>query len=81
MSIMVGVGRGATAGVLIKTADALETLAKTTTIAFDKTGTLTEGKPRLTDVVTANGFDERELLRLAAAVEQPSQHPLAEAVR
>lgn len=80
MSIMVGVGRGAKAGVLIKSAEALETLAKTTTVAFDKTGTLTEGKPKLTDVVTANGFDERELLRLAAAVERPSQHPLAEAV-
>ncbi len=80
MSIMVGVGRGAKAGVLIKTAEALETLAKTTTVAFDKTGTLTEGKPTLTDVVTANGFDEQELLRLAAAVERPSQHPLAEAV-
>ncbi len=80
MSIMVGVGRGAKAGVLIKTAEALETLAKTTTIAFDKTGTLTEGRPTLTDVVTAGGFDEQELLRLAAAVERPSQHPLAEAV-
>ncbi|MDQ3333423.1 MAG: copper-translocating P-type ATPase, partial [Planctomycetota bacterium] len=80
MSIMVGVGRGAKAGVLIKTAESLETLSKTTTVAFDKTGTLTEGKPTLTDVVTASGFNERELLRLAAAVERPSQHPLAEAV-
>lgn len=80
MSIMVGVGRGAKAGVLIKSAEALETLAKTTTVAFDKTGTLTEGKPKLTDVVAANGFDEQELLRLAAAVERSSQHPLAEAV-
>lgn len=80
MSIMVGVGRGAKAGVLIKSAEALETLAKTSTVAFDKTGTLTEGKPKLTDVVMADGFAEQELLRFAAAVERPSQHPLAEAV-
>ncbi|MGC1274099.1 MAG: heavy metal translocating P-type ATPase [Planctomycetaceae bacterium] len=80
MSIMVGVGRGAKAGVLIKTAEALETLAKTTTIAFDKTGTLTEGRPKLTDVVSVDGIDDDDLLRLAAAVERPSQHPLAEAV-
>ena len=80
MSIMVGVGRGAKVGVLIKSAEALETLAKIDTIAFDKTGTLTEGNPALTDVVTATGGDANELLRLAAAVERPSQHPLAEAV-
>ncbi len=80
MSITVGVGRGATAGVLFKNAAALETLAKVTTVAFDKTGTLTEGRPTLTDVVAAAGFDEPDLLRLAAAVERPSQHPLAGAV-
>lgn len=80
MSIMVGVGRGAKAGVLIKSAEALETLAKTTMIAFDKTGTLTEGKPTLMEVVPAGGVEEVELLKNSAAVERLSQHPLAEAV-
>lgn len=80
ISIMVGVGRGASAGVLIKNAETLETLAKATTIAFDKTGTLTEGRPKVTDIIPAEGMDENELLRLAAAVEAGSQHPLGEAV-
>jgi Cu+-exporting ATPase len=77
MSIMVGVGRGASAGVLIKDAAALETLEKVDTLVIDKTGTLTEGKPRL---VTVEGADEAELLRLAASLEQRSEHPLAAAV-
>ena len=80
MSIMVGVGRGAKAGVLIKSAEALETLAKASLVAFDKTGTLTEGNPELTGVDPQGGISEEELLRLAAGVEQSSQHPLAEAV-
>jgi Cu+-exporting ATPase len=80
MSIMVGVGRGAHAGVLIKNAEALERFEKVDTLVVDKTGTLTEGKPRLTEVVTAAGFDEDELLALAASLERASEHPLAEAV-
>ena len=80
MSIMVGVGRGARAGVLIKNAAALERFEKVDTIAVDKTGTLTEGKPAVTRVVPADGFEEAELLRLVAAVEQPSEHPLARAI-
>jgi Cu+-exporting ATPase len=80
MSIMVGVGRGAQAGVLIKNAEALERLEKVDTLAVDKTGTLTEGKPTVIRVVPASGFRETELLRLAAAVEQPSEHPLARAI-
>jgi Cu+-exporting ATPase len=77
MSIMVGVGRGATAGVLVKDARALETLEKVDTLVVDKTGTLTEGRPR---VVTVAGEDESEVLRLAAALERGSEHPLAAAV-
>jgi len=80
MSIMVGTGRGATAGVLVKNAEALELLAKVDTLVIDKTGTLTEGKPRLVEVLPAPGFDERELLRLAAGVERASEHPLARAI-
>jgi len=80
MSIMVGVGRGATAGVLIKNAEALEILEKVDTLVVDKTGTLTEGRPRLTSVKMRPGFDESELLRLAASVEQGSEHPLAAAI-
>jgi len=80
MSIMVGVGRGAKAGVLVKNAEGLERLAKVNTVALDKTGTLTQGRPELTNVVPSGGFDEHTLLRLAAAVEQSSEHPLAEAV-
>ncbi|MCP4618383.1 MAG: heavy metal translocating P-type ATPase [Bradyrhizobium sp.] len=80
MSIMVGVGRGAQAGVLIKNAEALERMEKVDTLVVDKTGTLTEGKPKLAGIVPASGFDEREILRLAATVEQASEHPLADAI-
>ena len=80
MSIMVGVGRGAQAGVLIKNAEALERFEKVTTLVIDKTGTLTEGKPAVTSIVAAKGFDEAEILRLAASVEQASEHPLAAAI-
>jgi len=80
MSIMVGTGRGALAGVLIKNAEALEVLEKVDTLVVDKTGTLTEGKPRLTSVVVASGGDEGELVRLAASLERASEHPLAAAI-
>ncbi|MBZ9760426.1 cadmium-translocating P-type ATPase [Mesorhizobium sp. CA8] len=80
MSIMTATGRGAHAGVLIKEAAALERFAAVDTLIVDKTGTLTEGKPRLTDVVAADGIDENELLGLAAALEKGSEHPLAEAI-
>jgi Cu+-exporting ATPase len=80
MSIMVGTGRGATAGVLIREAEALERLEKVDTLALDKTGTLTTGKPALHSVVPAEGWSEDELLRAAAAVERASEHPLAAAI-
>jgi Cu+-exporting ATPase len=80
MSIMVATGRGATAGVLIKNAEALEVLEKVDTLVVDKTGTLTEGKPRLVSVVTAPGRSESDLLRLAASLERGSEHPLAGAI-
>ena len=80
MSIMVGVGRGAQSGVLIKNAEALEHMEKVTTLVVDKTGTLTEGKPALTAIVPAAGFSEREILRLTASVERASEHPLALAI-
>jgi Cu+-exporting ATPase len=80
MSIMVGVGRGAHAGVLIKNAEAIERLEKVSAIVVDKTGTLTEGKPRLIEVQTAAGLNENELVALAAAVEQGSEHPLGAAI-
>ena len=80
MSIMVGVGRGAQAGVLIKNAEALERMEKVDTLVVDKTGTLTEGKPKVTAIVPAPGFDEALLLRLAASVERGSEHPLAAAI-
>ncbi len=80
MSIMVGVGRGAESGVLIRNAEALERLEKVDTLLVDKTGTLTLGRPELVDVRTANGFDADEVIRLAASVERASEHPLAEAV-
>jgi Cu+-exporting ATPase len=80
MSIMVGVGRGAQAGVLIKNAEALERMEKIDTLVVDKTGTLTEGKPKLVTIVAAAGFAENEILRLAASVERASEHPLADAV-
>ena len=80
MAIMVGTGRGAQAGVLIKHAEALERLESVDTVVVDKTGTLTEGKPTLTDVIAAAGFTDREVLRLAAGIEQASEHPLAAAI-
>jgi Cu+-exporting ATPase len=80
MSIMVGVGRGASLGVLIKDAAALERLEKVDTLVVDKTGTLTEGKPALTRILARTGGEEDELLRLAAGVEQASEHPLAKAI-
>jgi Cu+-exporting ATPase len=80
MSIMVGVGRGATAGVLIKNAEALEILEKVDTLVVDKTGTLTEGKPRLDSVIAVGDWDRTEILRLAAGVEVGSEHPLAAAI-
>ena len=80
MSIMVGVGRGAQAGILIKNAEALERMERVDTLVVDKTGTLTEGKPKLVAVVPAPPFDEREVLRYAASIERSSEHPLARAV-
>jgi len=80
MSIMVGVGRGAQAGVLIKNAEALERMEKIDTLVVDKTGTLTEGKPKVLAIVTAVGFQETDILRLAASVERASEHPLADAI-
>jgi P-type Cu+ transporter len=80
MSIMTATGRGAQAGVLIKDAEALERFASVDTLIVDKTGTLTEGRPRLTDVVPAEGFDAQQLLSLAASLERGSEHPLAEAI-
>jgi len=80
MSIMVGVGRGAQEGVLVKNAEALERLEKVTTLVVDKTGTLTEGKPKLVDVLPVDGFDAKDFLRLAASLEQNSEHPLAGAI-
>ena len=80
MSIMVGTGRGATLGVLIKNAEALETMEKVNTLVVDKTGTLTEGKPKLTSVVPLAGFDADEVLRLGASLERASEHPLAAAI-
>jgi P-type Cu+ transporter len=80
MSIMVGVGRGAHSGILIRDAEALEQFESIDTIVIDKTGTLTEGKPKLAKIVTADGIDENDLLRLAASVERGSEHPLALAI-
>jgi Cu+-exporting ATPase len=80
MSIMVGVGRGASAGVLIKHAEALERMERVDTLVVDKTGTLTEGRPKVVAVIPTHGLDEVEILRIAAAVETPSEHPLARAV-
>src|SRR6185369_2226362 len=80
MSIMVAAGKGASAGVLFKNAEAIEVLGRVDTLVVDKTGTVTEGKPRLVSVVAAEGFEELEVLRLAAAVERASEHPLAGAV-
>jgi len=80
MAIMVGTGRGALAGVLVKNAEALETLEKVDTIVLDKTGTLTEGKPRVSQIVPAGGFTERSVLAIAATLERGSEHPLAAAI-
>jgi P-type Cu+ transporter len=80
MSIMVGVGRGAQAGVLIKNAEALERMEKIDTLVVDKTGTLTEGKPKVVAIVAASGFQEADILRRAASVERASEHPLADAI-
>ena len=80
MSIMVGVGRGAGLGVLIKNAEALEHMEKVDTLVVDKTGTLTEGKPAVTRIIAADGFENDELLRIAAGVERASEHPLALAI-
>ncbi len=80
MSIMVGTGRGAQTGVLIKNAEVLEVMEKIDVLVVDKTGTLTEGKPKLITVKAAKGFDESELLRMAASLERGSEHPLAEAI-
>jgi Cu+-exporting ATPase len=80
MSIMVGVGKGASAGVLIKNAEALERFEKIDTLVVDKTGTLTEGKPRVVAVIPAEGFDENTIVSLGASLEQASEHPLAAAI-
>jgi Cu+-exporting ATPase len=80
MSIMIATGRGAQEGVLVRDAEALERFAGVDTLIVDKTGTLTEGKPALTDVIAANGYDEGRLLSLAAGLERGSEHPLAEAI-
>lgn len=80
MSVMVGVGRGAQAGVLIRNAEALEHMEKVDTLVIDKTGTLTEGKPAVTTIVTADGFSEIDVLLFAASVERASEHPLAAAI-
>lgn len=80
MAIMVGTGRGAGEGILIRNAEALEILEKVNTLVVDKTGTLTLGKPRLTALVPAEGFDETSLLQAAASLEKASEHPLAEAI-
>jgi Cu+-exporting ATPase len=80
MSIMVATGKGATMGVLFKNAEAIETLRKVTTLVVDKTGTLTEGKPKLEEVVTAQGIDKNKVLLLAASLEKGSEHPLAAAI-
>jgi Cu+-exporting ATPase len=80
MAIMVGTGRGALEGVLIRSAEALETMEKVDSLVVDKTGTLTEGKPRLSHIITTGGWDESSLLRMAASVERASEHPLASAI-
>ena len=79
-AIMVGTGRGAVSGILIKSAEALETLHSINTVVFDKTGTITEGKPAVTDIIAVNGMDPMNLLSLAASVEKLSGHPLGEAI-
>lgn len=80
MSIMVGVGKGAQSGILIKNAEAIEKCEKVTHLLTDKTGTLTAGKPQVTAIITANGWDDKSLLNIAASIEQSSEHPLARCV-
>jgi cation transport ATPase len=80
MSIMVGVGKGAGAGILIKNAEALERFDKVDTLVVDKTGTLTDGRPRLIAVLAANGHDDAQVLSVAASLERSSEHPLAAAI-
>ncbi|NLI89145.1 MAG: copper-translocating P-type ATPase [Epulopiscium sp.] len=80
VAIMVGTGRGASNGILIKSAQALETLHEVESVVLDKTGTITEGKPVVTDIITSDSINERDLLHIAAAIEGPSEHPLAEAI-
>lgn len=80
MSIIAGTGRGALAGVLIKNAESLEIMEKVDTLIIDKTGTLTEGKPKLTEVITLDGFEQKQTLKLVASLEQNSEHPLASAI-
>lgn len=80
VAIMVGTGRGASNGILIKSAQALETLHEAESVVLDKTGTITEGKPVVTDIITSDSISERDLLHIAAAIEGPSEHPLAEAI-
>ncbi len=80
MSIMVGIGRGARSGILIRDAEALEQFERIDTIVLDKTGTLTEGRPKVVNIIPADGFEENQLLRLAASVERGSEHPLAQAI-
>ncbi len=80
-AVMVGTGLGASQGVLVKSAEALEGAAAATTVVFDKTGTLTEGKPSVTDVIAAEGVEKEDLIALAAPLERKSEHPLAQAHR
>jgi len=79
-AIMVGTGKGAEYGILIKSGEALETTHKINTIVFDKTGTITEGKPEVTDIITAEGMNRERLLQIAASAEKGSEHPLGEAI-
>jgi len=79
-AVMVGTGKGAENGILIKGGESLETAHKLDTIVFDKTGTLTKGEPEVTDIVAINGFSEREILEYAASAEKNSEHPPAEAI-
>jgi Cu+-exporting ATPase len=80
VAIMVGTGKGAQNGILVKSAEALETLHSIKTIVLDKTGTITEGKPKVTEIVTVNGISKHGLLEIAASIEKPSEHPLSEAI-
>jgi Cu+-exporting ATPase len=79
-NLTVGIGKGAEQGILIRSGDALQTTMRLQAIVLDKTGTITKGKPELTNVVADNGFDEEDILRLSAAIERSSEHPLATAI-